>query len=196
MTPELRQARAGKMTASKAAVLMGGLETEGLKSYVMDLAWERVYGADDDESYQSEAMKRGQRVEADALAWYAFETDSVIDHDPDRTINHPSVPMVAASPDALRADRVIEVKSPLHRAWMDVARTGQVPSAYRWQCRWQMWCAGVASCDFVAYHPQSGGIIVPFNIDDESIIAMIERVPIIEAKISAWIDVLTTRKAA
>ena len=196
MTPELRQARAGKLTASKAAVVMGGLDTEGLKSYVKDIAWERVYGVPDDEGFQSEAMRRGQLVEAEALAWYAFETDSVIDHDPNRTLDHPSVPMVSASPDALRFDRVVEVKSPLHRAWMEVARTGCVPSEYRWQCRWQMWCAGLTACDFVAYHPKAGGLIVSFPIDDASILAMVERVPIIETKIAEWIEILTMRKAA
>ena len=69
MTPELRQARAGKLTASKAGIIMGGLNTKGLADYVMQLAWERVYGVSDDPGYTSPAMERGTLLEADALAW-------------------------------------------------------------------------------------------------------------------------------
>lgn len=181
------------MTASKAAVVMGGLDTDGLKRYVCQLAWERVYGVSEEEGYTSAAMERGIALEAEALAWYAFETGSALDQDPDRIIDHPTMPFVAASPDALREDRTIEAKCPLHFAWMQTKKTGQVPSEYRWQCRWQMWCAGVRLCDFVAYHPSAGGIIVPISLSDDEIAQMTERVPIVEARIAEWVNVLENK---
>lgn len=196
MTPELRQARAGFMTASKAAVVMGGLETEGLKKYVAQLAWERVYGPPEDEGYTSAAMERGIALEAEALEWYAFETGTALDQDPDRMIPHPTIPYVGASPDALRPDRVIEVKNPLHFGWMECKRTGKVPSEYRWQVRWQMWCAGLSLADFVCYHPKAGGIIIPFELTDMEAAAMAERAPIVEARIVEWVELLEGRKAA
>ena len=195
MTPELRAARAGHLTASKAAVVMGGLETDGLKRYVAQIAWERVYGPSEDSDYQSPAMERGTILEAEALEWYVFETGSDVDHDPDRMLTHPTVPFVGASPDAMRSDRVIEVKCPLHFAWMEVKRTGLVPSEYRWQCRWQQWVSGLSHCDFVCYHPKAGGLIVPTQVTDEEIEQMATRVPIIEERIAAWVEILT-RKAA
>ena len=190
MTPELRLARAGKLTASKASIVMGGLDTKGLSDYVMQLAWERVYGVSDDHGYTSPAMERGTLLEAEALSWYAFETGSALDQDSDRTIVHPDFPTVAASPDALLSDRCIEVKCPMPRAWMETKKTGQVPSVYRWQCRWQQWVCGKRQNDYISYHPSAGGIIVPVYVTDEEIQQMEERVPIIEARIMEWVKVL------
>ena len=190
MTPELRLARSGKLTASKAAVVMGGLDTKGLADYVRDIAWERVYGPSEDEGYKSEAMERGVLLEAEALSWYAFETGSALDQEPDRAIDHPTVPNVAASPDALRPDRVIEVKCPMPRAWMDVKKTGLVPSEYRWQVRWQMWCADRRLADFVCYHPSAGGLIVPFELADSDVELMAARVPVVESMIAEWVNIL------
>lgn len=126
MTPEVRLARLGKMTASKAAVVMGGLETDGLARYVKSLAFERVYGDPEEEWYESPAMKRGTILEAQALDWYVFDTDSAIDKP--GCIDHPTIPMVSATPDAIRTDRVIEVKSPLHTTWAEVK--AKAPSAF------------------------------------------------------------------
>ena len=190
MTPELRQARAGKMTASKAGIIMGGLDTKGLADYVMQLAWERVYGVSDDPGYTSPAMERGTLLEAEALSWYAFETDSEPDQDSDRTIVHPDFPTVAASPDALLSDRCIEAKCPMPRAWMEVKRTMKIPAEYRWQVRWQMWCAGKNLADFVCYHPSAGGIIIAAELSDEDAKAMADRVPVVEAMIAEWVNIL------
>lgn len=190
MTPELRLARAGKLTASKAAVVMGGLDTKGLADYVKQIAWERVYGPPDEEGYKSAAMERGTLLEAEALSWYAFETSTALDQEPDRAIDHPTVPNVAASPDALRPDRVIEVKCPMPPAWMEVKRTMKVPAEYRWQVRWQMWCAGKSLADFVCYHPSAGGIIIAAELSDEDAQAMADRVPIVEAMIAEWVNIL------
>lgn len=190
MTPELRAKRAGKMTASRAAVLMGGLETSGLDGYIRDLAWERVHGLIEDESYQSAAMLRGKEIEGEALSWYAFATDSVLDVDPDRTIDHPTVPFVAATPDALLPDRVVEVKCPLHREWMECKRRMKPPSQYLHQARWQMWCAGVELCDFVIYHPKVGGLILPFRVTPEECAFMAERAAWVNRRVNDWIDVL------
>lgn len=196
MTPELRQARAGKLTASKAPVTMGGLDTSGLKSYVMDLAWERVYGVPDDEAFETPAMARGKELESAARDWYAFMTDAVVDHDPDRTIDHPTIPMIAASPDGLMADRVLETKCPLHKAWMEVKRTGLVPSEYRWQCRWQMWVTGKQLCDFVCWHPLAGGLIVPIAVTAAECDEMAARAALIEKRICEWVEILQNKREA
>lgn len=192
-SPEWFAARLGKLTASEAATIMGGLKTDGLASYVMDLAWERVHGARD-AGYQSAAMKRGQQLEPEARGWYEFNQDCEVELV--GLIDHPRVPWCAASPDARRPGRVVEIKCLLHRAWMEVQRTRQVPSAYRWQTRWQMWCTGEPACDFVAYHPAAGGLIVPCEVTPAEIEQMTERAYVVNAMVDEWVATLRTRKAA
>lgn len=183
--------RLGKLTASKAAVIMGGLDTAGLASYVKALAWERVFGSREPE-WQSDAMRRGQELEADALDWYEFGGLEITKRTPG-LITHPELPTVAASPDAIGAGRVIEVKCPLFSAWMDIRAAMQIPAEYRWQVRWQMWCAGVSHVDFVAYHPQPGGILLCDELRPEHVDAMRERVPVIEQRIARWVEILTSK---
>lgn len=175
MTPELREQRAGKLTASMAAVIMGGLSTEGLKRYVNRLAFERLYGLPpDDEQFQSRAMDNGNKREQAALEWYAFKTDSVL-MPGGECITHPSLPFVGASPDARLDDRTIQVKCPIASTWMEYAAKCEVPAEYRWQCRWEMWVCGVNRCDFVVWHPQPGGFVVPFYQGRDYVDAMLER---------------------
>lgn len=183
------------MTASMADVVMGGLATKGLADYVKTLAFERVFGDTSEEGYRSKAMERGNEVETLALDWYEFHTDQVVDREP-VTIGHPTIPFVAASPDARLPDRNIEVKSPLHKAWMDVKKSRKVPAEYRWQCRWQMWVRGVPSCDFVCWHPKPGGLIVPFTVTPEEIEQMTERVFIVDQIVNEWVAVLRDTKVA
>lgn len=168
MTPELAAQRAGKLTASMAAVVMGGLSTDGLKRYVNRLAFERLYGLAEDEQFQSKAMDQGNKREALALAWYAYDTDSVLIPGGE-CITHPELPFVGASPDARLADRTIQVKCPIASTWMEYAAKREVPAEYRWQCRWEMWVCGVARCDFVVWHPQSGGFVVPLEYNEDEI---------------------------
>lgn len=181
--------RLGKLTASKAAVIMGGLDTSGLATYVKSLAWERVYGARDEE-YRNAAMDRGNALEASALDWYAFEQDSPILRSPG-FVQHPSIAFVGASPDALAAFKTVQVKCPLHGAWMETKRTMQVPSEYRWQCKWEMWVCGLHECDFVTWHPVAGGLIVPIYATPAEWDQMAERAAVVDAMVQKWVAILT-----
>ena len=186
------------MRASRAAVIMGKLDTDGLEGYVKTLAWERVYGVEDEEpAFESEAMKRGHLIEQQAVEWYEFKTGFDVDRDENRCIEHPDLPFVGASPEALvNGDAVLEVKCPLHRAWMDVLAKQQVPAEYRWQCRWQLWTTGRERVDFVCYHPRSGGIIVPFHATDEERKQMHMRAIIVDERVQEWEAILRRKDPA
>lgn len=184
MTPEMRAQRAGKLTASMAAVIMGGLNTDGLKRYVNRLAFERLYGLPDDDSYQSRAMDEGNKREAAALAWYAFETDAVL-LPGGECITHPELDYVGASPDARLADRTVQVKCPMAHTWVDYVSAGVVPAEYRHQCRWEMWVCGVSQCDFVCWHPQATGIIIPMALSSDEATAMHARAALVNDLIIA-----------
>lgn len=189
-SPEWHEIKAGKWSASKAAVIMGGLDTSGLADYIKDLAWERVHGPIEGGGYKSAAMERGNVVEAEARDWYAFERD--IEVVQVGCVLHATVPNVLWSPDGLVGDAgAIEAKCPLHKAYMEVKRTGKVPSEYRWQTKFGMWVGQRECMDFLAYHPQPGGLIIPCEVTDEEKERMEERIALLEPKVQKWVDILS-----
>jgi putative phage-type endonuclease len=193
-SPEWFAIKAGKWSASKAAIIMGGLDTSGLASYIKDLAWERVYGPIEG-GFKSPAMERGNEVEPEARDYYAFERGVAVEEV--GCVIHADLPNVLWSPDGLiEDDGAIEAKSPLHKAWMDCAKSGLVPSEYRWQCKFAMWVGQLSFLDFVAYHPAPGGLIIPCEPSPSDHEQMAERIALLEPKVQAWVDILMSRKVA
>ncbi len=193
-SPEWYAIKAGKWSASKAAIIMGGLDASGLASLIKDMAWERVYGPTEG-GFQSKAMERGNELEYEARDWYAFERDAVVVEV--GFVEHATVARVGWSPDGLHGERHgIEVKCPLHKAWMEVKRAGKVPAEYRWQCRWAMWVGELDGLDFIAYHPKAGGLIVPCEVTESERSQMAERVALLEPKVVEWVEILTDKKDA
>ena len=192
-TPEWDAMRAGKWGSSSAAVIMGGLDTDGLKSLIKDIAWGRVYGPPDP-GFKGAAMARGHIVEPDARDWYAFTKRVPVLQA--GVVEHATVSNVMWSPDGLTEGGAIEAKSPLHKAWMDCKRTGKIPSEYRWQCKWAMWTGALGYLDFVSYHPLAGGLIIPAEVTPTECYQMEERVYLLEKKVGEWIDILTDKKEA
>lgn len=184
MTPEVRAARAGMLTASMAGVIMGGLTTDGLKRYVNQLAFERLYGLPDDEGYQSKAMTQGIEREASALEWYAFDQDCELIQG-DEFLVYPSLPYVGATPDARRCDRTVQVKCPSAHVWAEIAKRREIPAEYRWQCRWEQWVAQVWLCDFVAWHPLANGIVIASALTVDEAEQMAERAAIVNTMVIA-----------
>lgn len=185
--------RAGKWGSSSAAVIMGGLDTSGLSSLIKDVAWGRVYGPIEG-GYRNSAMDRGHLVEPESRDWYAFEKRVVVREA--GLVEHATVPHVIWSPDGLIEPRgAIEAKNPLHKAFMEVKRTGKIPAEYRWQCRWAMWVGQLDYLDFVCYHPLAGGLIVPAEITDTDKQQMEERVHLLEKRVAEWVDILTDARA-
>ncbi|MGN6282128.1 YqaJ viral recombinase family protein [Frateuria sp.] len=194
-SPEWYAIKAGKFSASKAAIIMGGLDASGLQSLIKDLAWERVYGPTEG-GFKSAAMQRGNEVEPEGRDWYAFARDVVVEQV--GFVQHAEFPMVGWSPDGLfnKARHGIEAKCPLHKAWMETKRTGKVPAEYRWQCRWGQWVGELDGLDFIAYHPQAGGLIVPCEVTESERQQMAERVALLEPKVQEWVEILTDKKEA
>lgn len=191
--------RLGKLTASKAGVIMGGLDTSGLQTYVKALAWERVYGARDEE-YRNAAMDRGNALEASALDWYEFETGATLRRSPG-FVQHPSIAYVGASPDAfvVAGDitvRALQVKCPMHGAFMETKRTMVVPSEYRFQCKWELWCSELREGEFITWHPMPGGIVLPTFVTPSECDAMAERAEVVNKMVCRWVEILQDRSEA
>lgn len=204
MTPEIALARLGKLGASTAAIVMGGLGTDGLKKLVKQIAGERLFGDLGEEGFQSKWMKRGHAVENEALDWFEFNQDVVIERQ--AHIDHPTIPYVSATPDGLlRCRYTVEAKSQSWAVWADTREDWQrgkrgldaVPSEYRWQCRWQPWCCGLREGRYVAYHPAAGGqgIVIPYEITDEDCERLAARVVVVEGLIRNWIEIFKEEAA-
>ena len=187
--------RAGKWSASKAAVIMGGLTTKGIEDLIMDIAWGRMYGPVEHSSFKSAAMERGNNLEPDTRDRYAFETDNVVDEC--GFVEHASIPHVGWSPDGLVGHKLgIEAKNPLHKAYMEVKRTGVIPSEYRWQTKWGMWVGELDGMDFLCDHPKAGLIILPCEVTEGEKDQMAARVAILEPRVAQWMDILNDKRSA
>lgn len=193
-SPEWYAIKAGKWSASNAATIMGGLDTSGLASLVQDIAWERVYGPTPG-GYRSPAMDRGNELEGEARHWYEQTTGLAIEQV--GFVAHAELPTVGWSPDGMHGDRfAIEAKCPLHKAWMQVKRTGKVPAEYRWQTKWGMWVGQLDGEDFLAYHPIPGGLVVACEVTEDEKQQMAERVQLLEQRVAQWVEVLGNQRNA
>jgi hypothetical protein len=195
MTPELAELRRGNLTASMAAVIMGDLKTDGLARYVRKLAGERVYGDLGEEGFTSAKMQDGTECEPEALEWAEFHFDRPLVRGPH--IVHPSIPYVAATPDAVLDGIPLEIKSPLFHVWADTLERSRrvsgieaIPSQYRWQCRWQCWCLGVLDGKFISYHRRSGAVVIAFTVTDDEIAQMEKRAQVVEGLVRNWVELL------
>lgn len=189
---EWHAARAGKWSSSKAAVIMGGLDTTQLPALIQDVAWGRVFGPPDD-GYRSKPMEHGTAMEPESRDWYAFERNLVVETP--GLVYHATNRNIVWSPDGMIQVgnwwAGIEGKAPLHKAWMDCRKQMLVPAKYRWQCKWAQWVGQLEWLDFVCYHARAGGIIVRApELTREEIVAMENRVELLEGKVESWVQVI------
>lgn len=192
--PEWHAARCGKVTASRVADVVARIKTgwgASRANYMAELIAERLTGTPAD-SYQSPAMKWGTETEPQARAAYEFHTDTDVVQV--GLVDHPTIPMAAASPDGLvGTEGCVEIKCPNTATHIDTLLSRTVPGAYATQMQWQMACAGRQWCDFVSYDPRM----------PESMRLWVQRVPRddkriaeLEAAVSDFLAELDTKVAA
>lgn len=187
-TPEWLAARAGRITGSRFADVMAKPGSEAYDGLVRDLAWER-FTEQPLPTYQSPAMQRGSALESEARDWLAFELGARIRQT--GFMVHPELDFIGVSPDGLiDPDMGVEIKCPLHRAYMDVVRTRKVPARYRWQVQGSLWVTGRKMWLFVAYHPDHGGVIVNVERDEQAIQSLEERCIGANREIEEWVNKL------
>jgi predicted phage-related endonuclease len=156
MTPEHRQARVGRVTASRvhdiiATVKSGGYGA-GRKNYLAELVAERLTGTEAP-SFQSAAMLHGIECEAEARDVYAFERN--VDIVETGFVPHPFIVDAGCSPDGLvGGDGLIEIKCPNTATHIDTLLGGKVPIDYATQMQFQMACTGRRWCDWISYDPR------------------------------------------
>jgi len=118
-------------------------------SVLSDIVAERLTGVPA-EIYVTEAMRRGQALEPDARAAYAFQRD--VDVKLVGLVRHPRIAGTHASPDGLVADcGLVEIKCPNTVAHISMLLAGSLSDRYVTQAVWQMACTGPSWCDLVSY---------------------------------------------
>ena len=150
------QARLGKVTASRVADVVAKTKTgysASRENYMAQLICERMTGQKQ-ESFTNAAMEWG--TETEPLARAAYEAEKGVLVDEVGLIDHPFLPMSAASPDGLvDIDGMLEIKCPNTATHFDTLLKGEPPAKYIHQMQWQMACANRLWCDFVSYDPRA-----------------------------------------
>jgi hypothetical protein len=183
------QSRLGRPTASNFGKLITptGKGSTSAEAYINELIAQRITG-EIPEFFKSEAMQRGNDLEASAKALYEFTRDvEVVEvglclHD---TLD------CGASPDGLINDEGgIEVKAPLPHTHVSYLRDGNMPSKYIPQVQGCLWITEREWWDFMSYNPYMEDLIVRVYRDEAYIKkladAVTRAVETIETETKKW----------
>lgn len=194
-TDSWHEVRAGVWTASVGAIVMGGLETQGLKNLVKDIAWGRVFGKTD-RGYSNASMQRGHEIEPEARDSFAFEHDADVEQV--GFVKHGRIDHLGWSPDGLHANRKrgLEIKCLEHKAWIDVFERQEIPAEYRWQVKFGCFVGELEAMDFYVYHPLAGGIHLVGSITDSEKDQIEGRIALLETRVQPLVERLMERKIA
>lgn len=150
------EARLGKLTASSMSKAMAyrkdGKPMAERTQLMKEILAERLVGANA-RHFVSDAMRHGLEYEDDAkLAYEAATGDLVL---PSRTIDHPRIDMLAATPDGfLDGGRLLEVKAPTTATFLEWVILGVVPDEHKAQMCCQAACTGRRHIVFAAFDPR------------------------------------------
>lgn len=154
-TQEWREARLGKVTASRVADVVARTKSgwgASRDNYMAELVAERLTGVAY-EGFTSAAMQWGTDTEPYARDAYQFYQGVSVEEV--GFVQHPSINMAGASPDGLVGDDgLVEIKCPNTSTHISTLRRRNVPEKYATQMQWQMACTGRQWCDFVSFDPR------------------------------------------
>jgi putative phage-type endonuclease len=154
-TPEWFAQRCGKATASRISDIVAKTKSgysTSRANYMAQLVVERMTNQVA-ESYTNSAMEWGIENEGFARANYESKMNLLVTET--GAIDHPTIPMSAASPDGLVGDDgCLEIKCPHTATHIDTLLGDEVAKKYYDQMQWQMACAERDWCDFVSYDPR------------------------------------------
>jgi putative phage-type endonuclease len=154
-TPEWFAQRCGKATASRISDIVAKTKSgysTSRANYMAQLVVERMTNQVA-ESFTNSAMEWGTTNEPFARAAYEAKTGVLVDEV--GAIDHPTIPMSAASPDGLVGDDTcLEIKCPNTATHIDTVLGGEIAKKYYDQMQWQMACTKRSWCDFVSFDPR------------------------------------------
>lgn len=154
-TDEWRQARLGKVTASRIADVMAkgrdGKPSLTRARYLAELVCERLTGVPTD-GFRSAEMDIGTEREPDARDAYSFLYGVTVDQV--GFVPHPTIEGSGASPDGLVGDDgLTQFKCPAPHTHLATIKGASIDRGYLLQMQWEMAVTERKWCDFVSYHP-------------------------------------------
>lgn len=158
-TPEWRQIRCGKITASMMDAVMAkgrsGGESKTRRNYMLRLIAERLSGIPQD-TYSNAAMEWGVMTEPTARLRYELENYTNL-----RQVGFiESSEFVGCSPDGLVDDALpekcglVEIKCPNTSTHIEYILNDKMPAEYVLQVQAQLWICQRNWCDFVSFDPR------------------------------------------
>lgn len=196
------EARCGRFTASRSADLMARTKTGPSASrgaLLALLAVERLTGKPV-ETYQNDAMRRGQELEAEARDAYSFTTGNAVQEV--GFVEADDLHNTGCSPDGLIGDDgMVELKCPANMSkHLDALRTGAHAKEYRWQLQHQLMVTGRQWVDAVSYDPRYPErlqlAIVRVERDEAAITELREAIDKADAEVEAIVSELNEKEAA
>jgi len=155
-SPEWRQARAGKLTASRFHEAVARIQKgwgASRSKYMWDIIEERLSGVPKEQGFVSPAMRFGTENEPRARAAYEFYHAPVVEVG---FIDHPTILNAGASPDGLVGEHgMIEIKVPDSDQHYRTLCGEPIKHEYMLQVFWQMACRPERQwVDFVSFNPR------------------------------------------
>ena len=147
----------------------GGKASTQAEGYMNRLLAEWLTGKASDIE-QSEWMKRGIEMEAEARDFYAFQNDAEVKqvglvYQDDRK-------RVSCSPDGLLDGMGLEIKCPAPHTHVGYLLDGDLPKDYIPQVQGSMYVTGLSQWTFMSYHPDMTPLVVTVKRNEEYIKAM------------------------
>lgn len=157
-TPKWFAARCGKVTGSHASAITAkgrkGEESAMRRNYRAQLVLERLSGqSQEEDSYQSPAMKDGKEREPEARFEYELQMGEPVEEVGFLYLDHVAA---GCSPDGLVQDRrgIFGAKCPKAASQIDYLLAKRIPPEYVAQCTHELWITGAEYFDFVSFNPR------------------------------------------
>lgn len=157
-SPEWFSERAGKPSASRLGALMdtlkSGAPSQKQKDYLMELAYERVFGVNFDH-YVNDAMRDGLYFEDLARQLYTRDTGNEV-----KVATSYVSDWFVATPDGLvDTDGLLECKVVRDNTFLSILENGQ-PREHYLQCQGQLMATGRKWVDYIAVNIKTKAYIV------------------------------------
>lgn len=175
-SPEWWELRLGKPTASTFSkiVTSTGKKSTSWKDMAYKFAAELERGKAD-ETFRSEAMKRGSEMEDEAREFYAFSYDEKVEQVGLVFANEKR--LWSCSPDGLMPKRGLEIKCPTPGVHKKYSYEGKLPTTYKPQVYGSLWiCDEVDEWDFFSYHPDMEPFLITVDRDDKGYKTYVEAI--------------------
>jgi len=165
-TDEWYKARLGKVTASRANIVMAkgrGKDNEYGKQfyeYAKELAVQKLFGIEYDQ-VETYAMQQGLELEPQVRDWYANEYSVKVTEPGFITHKNPYYNEIGCTPDGLVEGVILlEIKCPQVKAHTDYLLNG-IPDPYYFQIQFQLMVMDKRLADFVSFNME---LPEPYNV--------------------------------